>query len=173
MPRTHPTDESERSSRSDPRELAVYMRGALLVIVGATLGCTMMKSGSGAAMYGMDPVKFSWTSSSNLSGSMTATLADGEIFRGRFSQAISQKTFGDLGSQGPRWHQQGEYDIGPALESVPHYTGQVAAELAGPDGAVMSCRFELNRPADGMASGARGKCQLPDDVSVAVEFPTT
>jgi hypothetical protein len=35
----------------------------------------------------------------------------------------------------------------------------------------MRCRFELMRPVDGMAGGARGECQLPDGLSIDAQFP--
>src|ERR1700679_3120826 len=49
-------------------------------------GGATMRDGSGAAVPGTNPVKFSWASTGNVSGSMTATLANGETFTGRFIQ---------------------------------------------------------------------------------------
>jgi hypothetical protein len=146
------------------------LSAALLLVIAVAVGCATTTSGSGSTMSGPDPVKFSWTSSGNVSGSMTATLANGEIFRGQFFQATSSKT-DDLGPQGPRWHREGDYDWGPTLESVPYYTGRVVATLSRPNGARMRCRFELIRPADGMAGGARGECQLPDGRNIDAQFP--
>jgi len=75
------------------------------------------------------------------------------------------------GPQGPIWHQEGPYDVGPELQYVPHYTGRVEANLSRSDGVQMRCRFNLMRPVDGMAGGARGECQLPDGPSVDTQFP--
>jgi hypothetical protein len=148
----------------------ITSRAGLLLVVALAAGCATMRTGSGSAVSGTNPVKFGWTSRGNGSGSMTATLADGGAFTGRFSQLTSTLT-DELGSQGPIWHQEGLYDVGPGLQYVPHYTGRVVANLNRSDGAQMRCRFELMRPVDGMAGGARGECQLPDGLSVDAQFP--
>jgi hypothetical protein len=98
------------------------------------------------------------------------SLATGEIFTGRFLQITSSLT-DELGPQGPVWHQEGPYDVGPELQHVPHYTGRVVANLSRSDGAQVRCSFTLMRPVDGMAGGARGECQLPDGLDVAPQFP--
>jgi len=61
--------------------------------------------------------------------------------------------------------------VGPGLQYVAHYTGRVVANLSRSDGAQMRCRFELTRPVNGIAGGARGECQVPDGLSVDVQFP--
>src|ERR1700733_3092831 len=136
----------------------ITWRAGLLLVVALAVGCATTKTGSGSALSGPNPVKFGWTSRSNVSGSMTATLANGGTFTGRFSQVTSSLT-DELGSQGPIWHQEGQYDVGPGLQYVPHYTGRVVANLSRSDGAQMRCRFELMRPVDGMAGGAGGGWQ--------------
>ena len=148
----------------------ITWRAGLLLVVALAVGCATTKTGSGSALSGPNPVKFGWTSRSNVSGSMTATLANGGTFTGRFSQVTSSLT-DELGSQGPIWHQEGLYDVGPGLQYVPHYTGRVVANLSRSDGAQMRCRFELMRPVDGMAGGAHGECQLADGLNVDAQFP--
>ena len=37
----------------------------------------------------------------------------------------------ELGPQGPIWHREGRYDVGPELQHVAHYTGHVVAGNAG------------------------------------------
>ena len=148
----------------------ITSRTALLLVIGLAAGCATMRTGSGSALPGTNPVRFSWTSSGNAAGSITATLANGETFTGRFFQTTSSLT-DELGPQGPIWHQEGLYDIGPQLQYVAHYTGRIVANLSRADGEEMRCRFELKRPVDGMAGGARGECQLPDGLSVDAEFP--
>jgi len=143
-----------------------------LLAVGLAASCATIKSGSGSALSATNSLRFSWTSPDSVSGSMTAANANGEIFTGRFFQITSSLT-GELGSQGPNWHQEGTYDVGPALQQVPHYTGRVAADLSRSDGAQMRCGFKLMSPVDGMAGGAHGECQLPDGSSVDAEFPPT
>jgi hypothetical protein len=145
-------------------------RVGFLLVVGLVVGCATVRTGSGSAVSATDSVKFSWTSPGNVSGSMTATFANGETFTGRFFQITSSLT-DELGPQGPVWHQEGLYDVGPELQHVAHYTGRVVANLSGSDGAQMQCRFELMRPVNGMAGGARGECRVPDGLSVDVQFP--
>jgi hypothetical protein len=101
---------------------------------------------------------------------MTATLADGEIFTGRYFRIASGLT-DELGSQGPIWHQEGLYDVSPELQYVPHYTGRVVADLSRSDGAQIRCRFRLTSPVDGMAGGASGECRLPDGLSIDARLP--
>jgi hypothetical protein len=148
----------------------ITSRAGFLLVVGLAAGCATMRTGAGSAVSDTNSVKFSWTSSGNVSGSMTATVANGETFTGRFFQITSSLT-DELGPQGPIWHQEGLYDVGPELQYVAHYTGRVVADLSRSDGAQMRCRFELMRPVDGMAGGARGECQLPDGPSVDAQFP--
>jgi hypothetical protein len=148
----------------------ITSRAVLLLVVGLAAGCATIRTGSGSTESSTSPVKFSWTGSGNVAGSMTARLADGETFTGRFFQITSNLT-DELGPQGPIWHQEGLFDVGPELQSVAHYTGRVVADLSRPDGAQMRCRFTLMRPGDGMAGGARGDCQLPDGLSVDAQFP--
>ena len=149
-------------------------RVGLMLLVALAAGCATTRtgsgSGSGSAVSGANPVKFGWTGRGNVSGSMTATFANGQTFTGPFSQITSNLTH-EFGSQGPIWHQEGPYDVGPWLQSVPHYTGRVVANLSGSNGIQMRCRFELMRPVDGMAGGAHGECQLPDGLSVDAQFP--
>jgi hypothetical protein len=148
----------------------ITSRVGLLLLVALAAGCATTRTGSGSAVSGTNPVKFGWTGSGNVYGSMTATFANGRTFTGQFSQITSDLTH-EFGSQGPIWHQEGPYDVGPWLQSVPHYTGRVVANLSGSNGVQMRCRFELMRPVDGMAGGARGECQLPDGLSVDAQFP--
>jgi hypothetical protein len=148
----------------------ITSRAGFLLVVGLVAGCATMRTGTGSAVPATDSVKFSWTSSGSVAGSMTATLANGETFTGRFFQITSSLT-DELGPRGPIWHQEGLYDVGPELQYVAHYTGHVVADLSRSDGAQMRCRFKLMSPVDGMAGGARGECQLPDGLSVDARFP--
>jgi hypothetical protein len=148
----------------------ITCRVGFLLIVGLAVGCSTMRTGSGSGASGTNSVKLSWTGSGNVSGSMVATLANGETFTGQFFQITSSLT-DELGPQGPIWHQEGLYDVGPELQYVAHYTGRVVANLSRSDGAQMRCFFNLMRPVDGMAGGARGECQLPDGLNADAQFP--
>jgi hypothetical protein len=101
---------------------SLTLRAGFLLVVGLAVGCATTRIGSGSALSGTNSARFSWTSSGNVSGSMTARFANGEIFTGRFFQITSSLT-DVLGPQGPVWHQEGPYDVGPGLEHVRHYTG--------------------------------------------------
>jgi hypothetical protein len=148
----------------------ITLRVGLLLLVALAAGCATTRTGSGSAVSGTNPVTFGWTGRGNVYGSMTATFANGRTFTGEFSQITSNLTH-EIGSQGPLWHQEGQYDVGPWLQSVPHYTGRVVANLSGSGGVQMRCRLELARPVDGMAGGAHGECHLPDGLSVDAQFP--
>ena len=128
----------------------VTSRAALALGIGLTAGCATIKTGSGFTLPGTTSVRFNWASAGNVAGSMTATLANGETFKGRFFQTTSSLT-DELGPQGPTWHQEGPYDLGPKLQYIAHYTGRVVADLSRADGEQMRCRFELIKPDDGMA----------------------
>ena len=145
-------------------------RVGLLLLVALAAGCATTRTGSGSAVSATNPVKFGWTSRGNVSGSMTATFANGQTFTGQFFQITGSLT-DELGPQGPIWHQEGEYDVGPELQQVAHYTGRIVADLSRSDGAQMHCSFTLMRPVDGMAGGARGECQTSDGLSVDAQFP--
>jgi hypothetical protein len=148
----------------------ITSRAGLLPVAGLAVGCATMRTGSGSAVSGANSVKFSWTSSGNVSGSLTATFGNGETFTGRFFQITSILT-DELGSQGSVWDQKGLYDVGPELQYFAHYTGRVVADLSQSNGEQMRFRLKLTRPVDGMAGGARGECQLPDGTSVDAQFP--
>ena len=148
----------------------IISRVGFLLVVGLAVGCASTRTGSGSTVPGTNAAKFSWTSSGNVSGSMSATFPNGETFTGRYFQITSSLT-DELGPQGPIWHQEGLYDVGPELQYVAHYTGRVVADLSRSGGAQMRCRLTLMSAADGMAGGARGECQLPDGLSVDAQFP--
>jgi hypothetical protein len=141
-----------------------------LLLVALAAGCVTMRTGTGAAVSGANSVQFSWTGSGSVCGSMAAAFGNGETFTGRFFQTTSSMT-DELGPQGPMWHEEGRYDVGPQLQYVAHYTGRVVAYLSRSDGAQMRCRFTLLRPFDGMAGGAHGECQLPNGLSADARFP--
>jgi hypothetical protein len=118
----------------------ITSRVGLLLVVVLAAGCATTKTGSGSALSGTNPVKFGWNSRGNISGSMTATFANGGTFTGRFSQITSSLT-DELGSQGPIWHQEGLYDVGPGLDGM---AGGARGECQLPDGLSVNAQF----PAD-------------------------
>jgi hypothetical protein len=137
-------------------------------------GCTTMGSGFGSTAAGTNPVSFTWKSSDDVSGSMTA-LAQGKTYTGQFFQITSDTTVDQLGPLWTGWGRGGrlgpwyDWDAGPQF--VTHYSGKVVANLSEPGGAHMRCRFQLVHPADGRAGGGRGECQLPDGARIDAQFP--
>jgi len=129
----------------------------------AACACVTMLALSGCASSGMiearetdsahrvTPVTMRWASRGDaVDGSMWATLADGEQFRGKFVQVTRTR----LVSGWPWWNDW------PAPEAVTVYSGNVAATLFGDRGEVMRCRFELASPSDGLSAGGLGHCQV-------------
>jgi hypothetical protein len=153
--------------------------GVLLPLL-ALAGCTTMGTGFGTTATGGNPVRFTWTSSDGVTGTMHASLADGSVYTGAFFQITSNTTVDTLGSLwegwGPTWgfggwdYWYGNTDGG--TEFVTHYSGRVVANLADPEGKHIRCKFQLARPSDGMAGGGQGDCQLPDGKTVVTSFPS-
>jgi hypothetical protein len=131
----------------------------LLLLVVLAAGCTTTGTGFASLTGGTLPVNFSWKSSDRVSGSLSATVADGTTYTGNYLQITSETTVDSLGSAwgpgpwaGPVWG--GE-------EFATHYTGRVVADLASPNGAHLRCAFLLVHPSAGMAGGGGGLCQAP------------
>jgi hypothetical protein len=146
----------------------------LLFVLAA--GCTTMGTGFGSTASGSSPVTFNWKSSDSVSGTMNARLSNGAAFAGRFFQITSNTSVDTLGPLWAGWGRRGlwagdwgYWDAGP--EFVTHYSGRVLANLDGPGGEHMRCKFRLVDPAGGMAGGGQGECQLPDGKSIEATFP--
>jgi hypothetical protein len=140
-----------------------------------TAGCTTMGTGYGTTAAGTNPVRFNWTSSDGLSGTMIATLTDGSVYAGSYFQITDTTTVDTLGplwdGWGPGWGFGGwnYWDTSP--DFVTHYTGRVVANLADPEGKHIRCKFQLMHPSNGMAGGGLGDCQLPDGKTIDASFP--
>jgi hypothetical protein len=153
----------------------------LPLLVALAAGCTTMGTGFGSTASGADPVTFSWKSSDSVSGTMSATLKDGQAYSGQFFQITKNTTVDNLGplwtGWGPGWGggfggfaDFGYWDAGPSF--VTHYSGKVVANLGTPSGAHLRCTFQLAHPSEGMAGGGRGTCQMPDGKTIDATFPT-
>ena len=153
----------------------------LLVGAAMALGaCTSIGSGSGFVSPGNEAASFSWKSDdgSGTSGRMSATLADGRIFSGDYLEITRQAASDQLD---PLWN---GWDRGmsggllteeemPAFGASTLYSGRVLAKLRSGTGELMTCRFHLNIPSQGMGGGGQGKCDLKDGSSVDASFPRT
>jgi hypothetical protein len=126
-------------------------------------------------------VLFKWKSSGSVAGSMTASLPNGTRYSGRYFQITSDTSLDGLGplwaGWGPEWGMDewgdddwSDWDPGPRF--ITHYSGRVVANLASAAKAHMRCRFRLIHPAEGMAGGGRGVCELPDGSRIDAQFPS-
>ena len=140
----------------------------------AAAGCTTTGTGVGSTPGGGVTAIFAWTAEGPRSGTMTATLSTGDLYRGPFFQVTRETRIEELGplwvGWGRRWRWHGWDYWGPQQSYMTHYTGRVLAILEGPGGR-MRCRFTLMRPAAGMAGGGQGRCQLPSGTIIDADFP--
>jgi hypothetical protein len=162
----------------------------VLLALLAAAGCTTMGTGYGTTAAGTNPVRFNWTSSDGVSGTMSATLADGSVYAGSFFQVTDNTTadtfgpawdgsgYGWSGGPGYGWGFDwntgggfggwGTWDTG--TEVVTHYTGRVIANLVNPKGKHIRCKFQLAHPSNGMAGGGLGDCELPEGKTIDASF---
>jgi hypothetical protein len=150
---------------------------ALLALL-TVAGCTTMGTGYGSTASGTSPVHFSWSSSDGVSGTMSATLADGSVYAGSYFQITDTTTSDTLGPLWDGWGPDAYYGAGfgdwgywgAGPEFVTHYTGRVVANLANPQGKHIRCKFHLAHPSSGMAGGGLGDCQLPEGKTIEASF---
>jgi hypothetical protein len=146
------------------------LRSTILAGLGFGLlaACATTGVGLGTGHFRYDtsdkPVNFQWKADGKVSGTMTATLDDGESFSGPFFQ-ITRETRGEILLPlwtGWRWGWEdwpmGGIGATPTFET--QYSGKVVANLDGQTGHHMRCRFDLVHPSTGMSGGGSGECQL-------------
>jgi hypothetical protein len=151
--------------------------GALTML--ALVACqTTAGTGSGNVRGSQKPVAFTWESSGDNTGNITATVGNGRVYRGTYFQ-ITHETRGERldplwdgwshSTRTGNWRYWGP-DPNPAFYKT--YSGRVLANLHDENGDHMRCRFTLASPARGMAGGGEGHCQLADsDKEINAEFP--
>lgn len=134
----------------------------LLLLVVLAVGCTTTQTGTGfgSAVSGGNPVTINWTSSDSVSGSMSATLADGATYTGHYLQVTSTAKADGFGFGPGPW--------GNGMANATLRSGQVLANLTGPDGSHMRCLFQLAHPDSGMSGGGGGLCQTPNGNTIDV-----
>lgn len=151
----------------------------LAALGGAVLAlsaCTSMGVGSGSLRPDNTPVSFSWTSKDGGStGTMSATAVNAGVFSGPFVQMTSTVRTEMLEPMWRGWR-RGWNDwryFGPYSDTAfsTIYSGKVIANLSGPDGQALRCRFHLNDPAAGMRAGGQGECQFNGGRTVDAVFP--
>jgi hypothetical protein len=151
-----------------------WRTGAGVIALTLAAACTTTGAGMGTTRPDNAPVNFTWTSDNAVSGTMTAALANGESFRGKFFQVTSDTRVDRLTPLWVGWgfHRDWPFwgiDAGP--DFVKHYSGRVLANLEGAHGEHMRCSFRLVHPSSGMSGGGAGRCQIPGGETVDATFP--
>ncbi|HTU66492.1 MAG TPA: hypothetical protein VMF52_11125 [Steroidobacteraceae bacterium] len=135
-------------------------------------------TGSGNVRGSTKPVAFTWESSGNDSGNITATFGTGRVFRGKYFQITSDTRAERLDPLWDGWERSSrrgswrywERDPGPGFAKT--YSGRVLANLHSEDGEHMRCRFTLISPARGMTGGGAGRCEMSESRrEINAEFP--
>ena len=145
----------------------------------AAAACTPAGTGTGQLVHttsGTQPVAFNWRADDSTTGSLTAALPGGKLYKGRYVQ-ITERISGTALT--PLWEGWDEGwtswpDVDPNgnTDFGRHYTHRVVANLTSPDGGRMRCRFDLNSRANGMSGGGKGECQLLSGGVIEAVFPS-
>lgn len=154
--------------------MKLFAAASLALALGA---CTTMGTGTGSTSSDGQAVSFGWTSKDGgVTGTMSATLADGTAFTGPYLEITSTTNstqFYPMWSEWTPWWSDwgyGGFDDG-IVQVVTNYTGKVVANLSGSGSQRMRCTFDLNDPRAGMGGGGLGKCQLANGTTVDATFP--
>ena len=172
----HPNREGIATFKTATQAGARSVALSALLCAGIALSaCTSMGTGSGSVSPGGAPVTFAWKSTDGgNTGTMSATLADRQIFSGPYLQITREVRSDDFGPMWTGWgYGWNDWDGfgpfgGPAFST--EYSGRVVASLQDAGGQRMRCRFQLNTPLDGMTGGGQGTCQLKNGRSVDAVF---
>ena len=150
-----------------------------VVFMGLALGaCTTLGTGQGSSSLGNQPVSFAWTSKDGgVTGTMSATLADGRVFNGPYLEITSTAQTPQFNPMWmgwtPGWRDwtYGGFGTFPITNgTTTNYTGKVVANLQGPVSQRMRCSFSLNDPPSGMSGGGQGKCQVAGGATIDAVF---
>ncbi|MGD9598598.1 MAG: hypothetical protein AB7G76_13530 [Steroidobacteraceae bacterium] len=154
-------------------------RNLLALIVGAVLvaACVSSGRGFGETRKSGEHVDFTWQSTGDHRGTMSATLASGQTLTGPWFQITHDTRIEQLQplwyGWRPAWRGWPYWGPEPMPAFVTHYTGRVVANLEGEGPLRMRCRFTLVNPASQMAGGGTGKCQLGDGQTIDARFPAS
>jgi hypothetical protein len=146
----------------------------------ATTACTTggAGTGSGNVRGTRKPVAFTWQGTDSVSGNITATFGNGDVYKGTYFQITRDTRVDRLD---PLWEGWGRpyprtgwryWDRDMDREFIKEYSGRVLANLHSDTGNHMRCRFRLISPSRGMAGGGEGRCQLSETgTEINAEFP--
>jgi hypothetical protein len=161
-------------TRTVPRKISRCLRwfaaGCAAIVL---MACTATGTGSGTIDPGNAPVSFSWQSDDGGStGTMSARLPDGRTFTGPFLQVKATARLDDLDPFWRGWRRTwDDWPWGPpGPDFITVYSGRVIANLQGPDGQRLRCRFLLKDPSSGMRGGGQGQCRSTDGRTVDAVF---
>lgn len=145
-----------------------------LALALAISACTATGTGTGSSRRNDIKADFAWRSEGGMTGTLTASMNNGETFSGKFFQVTSESRIDDLGplwgGWSPRWRGWSYWGSQPTAAFVTHYSGRVVANLEGPNAEHMRCHFQLIRPTSGMAGGGDGQCQMPTGQTIHATF---
>lgn len=148
----------------------------LALAVGLMAGCATSGTGMGNLRGGGDmSANFTWASTGDRTGTMTASLSTGKTFSGQFFQITSETQMDSIRplwygwSRG--WRGWGYWGPEPDMAFITHYSGRVVANLADANGEHARCHFQLIHPREGMVGGGEGECQLPNGQTIDATFP--
>ena len=135
-------------------------------------------TGSGNLRGTRKPVAFTWQSTDNVSGDITATFGNGDVFKGQYFQITRDTRVDRLDplwyGWGPPYRKSGwrYWDRAEERAFIKEYSGRVLANQSSDDGNHMRCHFRLISPTRGMAGGGEGRCQLSETgQEINAEFP--
>jgi hypothetical protein len=152
----------------------------LLLAPLALAACQTQTAGTGAGNVRgtQKPVAFTWQSTDDDSGGITATFGSGRVFKGSYFQITSDTRVDSLDPLWDGWgapYRSGDWRYWDRDEEsgfYKTYSGRVLANLRASDGERMRCRFDLLSPSRGMAGGGEGRCQLSESSrEINAEFP--
>ena len=136
----------------------------LLLSIGLLAACSgTMK---GMVQQGGESVNFQFEETGFGHGKLTATLPDGETFKGKFADEASSGFVTGFDTEGPGAtivHRE-------AFEAVESYSGNIEAILFGNKGHTMRCKFRAGNSFRGLPSGGEGRCQVSDGRVIDVQF---
>jgi hypothetical protein len=159
-----------------PMKKTMLFVGALATL--ALTACQSAGTGSGNVSGTRKPVAFTWQSTDSVSGDITATFGNGDVFKGTYFQITRDTRVDRLG---PLWDGWGRpysrtgwryWDRQEERDFIKEYSGRVLANLRSDRGDHMRCRFTLISPSRGMAGGGEGRCQNSETgQEINAEFP--
>jgi len=160
---------------------SIYISIGIALATLALAACETQSAGTGSGNVRgtQKPVAFTWQSDDSNSGDITATFANGRVFKGSYFEISHDTRVDRLDPLWDGWghsHHSGDWrywdDDTSNREFVKTYSGRVVANLKADDGEYMRCRFNLTSPQRGMAGGGEGRCQLSEsEREINADFP--